>query len=707
MVPLGRPGGAKSNLAGVGSGPRPVFLDGNSTATRVDCAEFMNRNVSRIVVLWLSIVNFGFLITFKASGAAIWNKPNSGFWKDGTNWSGGRPPNLGLGGTYVTNASTKTVTVDALTALTNLFINSLNIWAPPATTNTLLLQDLGANPLVVSNATLSVANRGAVVVTNSSLVVTGNNISFNVWAGSVTLESGSIIVREEPPTTNVTVMTRIGRTNAATLNINGGLMHASAMQVGESPGSQFGRSVGTVNIAGGVLSIAGELSIGSSASCTGSVVMTGGQLVVANNLTNVMRIGDDGFGLMTVSNASMLVGDVSVARHDGAEGKLVLLPGGSFGGSDDVSIGRFSGATGLVLIAGGQMVITNHPIWVGREGVGQLIVSNGLLEVEGMHVAIVPTNTAHGTVLLAGGSTVVASNFTVGAGLLATGAVSMVAGSLAVTNSDGTAYLTIPGGVVTVSGGDFVVDNLLLTNTAGRLTFEAGTLRSKGTTVSDGRPFVIGDGTNPATFELLGGTHVFSSGLVVSSNATLSGCGTIIGAITNYGTIATNCGSSGTAPVITRQPVSLTVTQGSTVEFSVVATGTPPLSYEWHFGAGDGGDPVVPGATAATLLLSNVQATNAGKYRCIVSNAFGTATSTTATLRVLVPAMISNVSLSTSNVVLSFESVSGLTYVLEHSDQLENPIWVSTASTGGTGGLVSLEDAVATTGRRFYRVRVE
>jgi hypothetical protein len=102
-----------------------------------------------------------------------------------------------------------------------------------------------------------------------------------------------------------------------------------------------------------------------------------------------------------------------------------------------------------------------------------------------------------------------------------------------------------------------------------------------------------------------------------------------------------------------------------------------------------------------------VQPTNSGKYLCIVSNEFGTATSTAATLRVLVPAVISNVSLSGTNVVLSFESVSGLTYILEYTDQLENPTWVSGASTSGTGGLISLEDAIAITGRRFYRVRIE
>jgi T5SS/PEP-CTERM-associated repeat protein len=673
----------------------------------INFALFMKRYLRRMVVLCVALGGFSSLATLNASAAAMWNKPTSGFWKDGTNWSTGRPPNLGLGGTYITNSSTKTVTVDALTPLTNLFINSLNVWAPAGATNTLLLQDMGvANPLVVSNASLAIARGGALVVTNSSLVVTGRNISFNLWAGDLTLESGSIVVREEPPTTNITVQTRIGRTNVATLTINGGLMHASAMQVGETPGAQFGRSHGTVAISGGTLSIPGELSIGSSASCTGIVAMTGGQLVVANNLTNVMRIGDDGTGLMTISNASVSVGDVSVGRHDGAHGTLVLLPGGFFGGSDDVSIGRFSGGTGMVLVAGGHMILTNHPIWVGREGVGELVVSNGLMEVEGIHVAIVTTNTARGLVRLIGGSTLVSSNFTVGDELLSTAEVLIGGGSLFVTNQDSGAYLAIASGKMTLDGGETTLDNLLATNSAGRFTFHGGTLRSKGTIISNGLPFVVGDGTNAAVFEMLGGTHLFSGGLVISSNATLSGCGTIIGSIENHGVMATNC-SAGTAPAITRQPTSLTVTQGSTVEFSVVASGTPPLFYQWYVGVGDGRDPSITGATNATLVLSNVQPTNGGNYRCIVSNSFGGATSALATLRVLVSPTITSVSFGASTTALSFQSISGLMYVLEYTDQLESPSWAAVDTRSGTGALLTVQDTTATVPRRFYRVRTE
>lgn len=86
----------------------------------------------------------------------------------------------------------------------------------------------------------------------------------------------------------------------------------------------------------------------------------------------------------------------------------------------------------------------------------------------------------------------------------------------------------------------------------------------------------------------------------------------------------------GDAPSITTQPVSQTVSAGANVSFGVAADGTAPLSYQWQ----KNGSPV-NGATAPTLSLSNVQGTDSGNYRVVVSNAAGSATSTTAVLNVL------------------------------------------------------------------------
>jgi hypothetical protein len=98
---------------------------------------------------------------------------------------------------------------------------------------------------------------------------------------------------------------------------------------------------------------------------------------------------------------------------------------------------------------------------------------------------------------------------------------------------------------MTVNGGQIVADKLVLTNSAGRLVFNAGLIQTRATTANNGLPFVVGDGTNSATLQLLGGVHNFANGLVISSNATVTGCGTIIGTISNFGTLATNCGPTG------------------------------------------------------------------------------------------------------------------------------------------------------------------
>ncbi|WP_157772497.1 matrixin family metalloprotease [Lacunisphaera limnophila] len=92
-------------------------------------------------------------------------------------------------------------------------------------------------------------------------------------------------------------------------------------------------------------------------------------------------------------------------------------------------------------------------------------------------------------------------------------------------------------------------------------------------------------------------------------------------------------GELGSAPGITTHPADATVTRGGSVSFSVTATGTAPLAYQWFFG-----DSPIDGATSATYSLSNVTASQAGAYRVTVSNATGLVTSNTATLTVNTPA---------------------------------------------------------------------
>ncbi|MEI6607395.1 MAG: hypothetical protein WCP35_18950, partial [Verrucomicrobiota bacterium] len=81
-------------------------------------------------------------------------------------------------------------------------------------------------------------------------------------------------------------------------------------------------------------------------------------------------------------------------------------------------------------------------------------------------------------------------------------------------------------------------------------------------------------------------------------------------------------------PIITTSPpASLTVTQGGTATLSIVASGA--VSYQWRKNG-----VAIPGATGATLLINNAQTGDASSYSVLVTNAYGSVTSTAVTLTV-------------------------------------------------------------------------
>jgi pectate lyase len=90
-----------------------------------------------------------------------------------------------------------------------------------------------------------------------------------------------------------------------------------------------------------------------------------------------------------------------------------------------------------------------------------------------------------------------------------------------------------------------------------------------------------------------------------------------------------------TPPSITTQPVSQTVNPGSSVTFSVVASGTAPLSYQWKFNNAN-----IAGATNSSFTIASAQSSNAGSYTVTVSNSAGSVTSSAATLTINVPPTI-------------------------------------------------------------------
>src|SRR5439155_1037241 len=83
-------------------------------------------------------------------------------------------------------------------------------------------------------------------------------------------------------------------------------------------------------------------------------------------------------------------------------------------------------------------------------------------------------------------------------------------------------------------------------------------------------------------------------------------------------------------PSITNQPVAQSVIVSSNTMFTVTAGGTAPLAYQWRFNTTNN----LGGATNASLTVTNAQATNAGNYTVVVTNNFGSITSSPAALTV-------------------------------------------------------------------------
>ena len=96
-------------------------------------------------------------------------------------------------------------------------------------------------------------------------------------------------------------------------------------------------------------------------------------------------------------------------------------------------------------------------------------------------------------------------------------------------------------------------------------------------------------------------------------------------------------------PTITQHPEELNgVAPGKLVTFTVQATGTEPLTYQWQWKpAGEGSKEWqkcnlkrFPGANSSMLTIPSVQQSNEGSYCCTINNPVGSQTSKPAVLSV-------------------------------------------------------------------------
>ena len=93
-------------------------------------------------------------------------------------------------------------------------------------------------------------------------------------------------------------------------------------------------------------------------------------------------------------------------------------------------------------------------------------------------------------------------------------------------------------------------------------------------------------------------------------------------------------------PRITSHPEQLKdAVPGETLAFTIQASGTQPLNYQWEIRDESGGWQFCdvekfPGAKSPTLIIPSVQKSDEGSYRCTVSNCAGRKTSECVTLTI-------------------------------------------------------------------------
>jgi sugar lactone lactonase YvrE len=188
-----------------------------------------------------------------------------------------------------------------------------------------------------------------------------------------------------------------------------------------------------------------------------------------------------------------------------------------------------------------------------------------------------------------------------------------------------------------------------------------------------------------------------------SVSATNAGNYTVV--ITSpYGSVTSSVAVLGMLPVITVQPQNASVVLASNATFSATASGPVPLNYQWLFGGAN-----LAGATNVSYIISNAQPTNAGNYSAIVTNYYGSVTSSTASLTVTLPPIVPAFTQTngSSDFGFTWSAIPGVTYQVQYKTNLAQADWINLGDPiTTTNPAASILDSFGTDPERFYRVQL-
>jgi len=186
-----------------------------------------------------------------------------------------------------------------------------------------------------------------------------------------------------------------------------------------------------------------------------------------------------------------------------------------------------------------------------------------------------------------------------------------------------------------------------------------------------------------------------------SNNVVVAGSSTGSGGNADFTTIKYLCVP---LPEITCQPLSRTDAVGTTATFFVTAR--EALHYQW---CKDGTNlldgPNLSGVTTTNLVITSVQLSDAGGYTVVVTNDYGSVTSSVAQLTVVNPGRFSNQSYSPA-MGFSFifrDATVGRPYRIQRSSSMAEGSWLDWQSFTYTEPIYLTDMGATGAERRFYR----
>ena len=126
------------------------------------------------------------------------------------------------------------------------------------------------------------------------------------------------------------------------------------------------------------------------------------------------------------------------------------------------------------------------------------------------------------------------------------------------------------------------------------------------------------------------------------------------------------------APVITAQPTNATVFAGQTAAFTVGVIGTAPLQYQWR----TSGVGIAQATNAAYTTPATAITDSGGLFSVVVTNTYGSATSSVVTLTVNLPVCFQSIAgVSGSGMGMDFMATPGIPYEVDWKSNLITDSW--------------------------------